>query len=103
MPVRHLVAHFRREVRAQAGGDEVGGEGEQVGEDAVFLQRFDEIAVAGRATGADGHAHHALDHEGVAVTPLGQQFVNVHDVRDEARGDLQDGFVAVDGDEQGGL
>ena len=26
MPVRHLVAHFRREVRAQARGDEVGGE-----------------------------------------------------------------------------
>jgi hypothetical protein len=45
------------------------------------------------------HSHH---HLGVAVAPGGEQLIDVHKFGEQAKGGVQDGFVPIKIDKQGG-
>ena len=75
---------------------------EQIGEHAGVLGRVVEIVVAGRTSGAHPATDHPPDHQGVAVSPVRQPFVDVHQGCQQAERELHHRFVAVEVDQQGG-
>lgn len=73
----------------------------KIAKNLVAGSRGHEVIVARGAAGTNFAAQHALHHLRMAVAPGGEQLVDLHQRQQQVERQVEDGFVAVEIDEQG--